>query len=49
MASLFYLYNKEPDLDTANIGRGLGPCPPELEPSTNLTVRPEQYSNVPDR
>lgn len=31
-----YLYARGPDLDTANLGRGLGPVLPEVEPSTNF-------------
>lgn len=37
----FHLYASGPDLETANLGRGLGPELPEVEPSTYFTLRLE--------
>lgn len=37
----FYLYDIGPDLDTANLGNGLGPVLLDVEPSTNFTLRLE--------
>uniref|UniRef100_A0A9I9DPR2 Uncharacterized protein n=1 Tax=Cucumis melo TaxID=3656 RepID=A0A9I9DPR2_CUCME len=36
-----YLYASGPDLETANLGSGLGPELPEVEPSTYFTFRLE--------
>jgi hypothetical protein len=37
----FYLYDIGPDLDTANLGNGLGPVLPEVELSTCFTLQLE--------
>lgn len=38
---IYYLYAIGPDLDTANLGRGLRPVLPEVDPSFNFTFRLE--------
>lgn len=34
-----YLYDIGPDLETANLGKGLGPVLPDVEPSANFDFR----------